>query len=937
MRRISLALAVVVLALGLATAPRHLQSLPAASPNFTHFESGQVHPVAMTPDNARLLVVNTPDGYLSVFSLTEDTIPRRQCEIAVGLEPVSVCALNDSIAWVVNQVSDDVSIVNLNLRHTVGTLRVGDEPGDVVFAAGKAYVSVGQEDAVKVYDPVSRALLSTIRTPGRVPRALARDGSGSRVYVTSLMAGNRTSVLSSSEVPTDSVPEDFDMPMDGSLPPAPHTGLIVQQQGNNWFDMYGNLWNSKAKYNVPDNDVSEIATATDAISRSFGGIGSTIFNVAVNPVGGNIAALGTEGRNLLRFEPRLSGYLVETNIGFVNFTSGLVTARKLNPHIDYDIVPGTQAEVDSAIGIPTGLAFTQDGQRCYVTSLANDKIALVNPSGGLLTTVKARIPCVAGPTGIVLDEARRHIYVVGRFHNQIQTLNMDTFQQSALWRIGYDPTPDAIVNGRKFFYGGFTSAHGDQSCATCHVFGDLDGLAWDLGDPFGSYVNPPVPNPLGLAGFHPMKGPMTTQTLRGMTNTEPLHWRGDRTNLGAFNNAFISLMGRGSVLPDSEMTAFSAFTMPLVDPPNPNQYLDRSFRDAPPGAPSAVRGRDFFFNTPVFSGRTCESCHSESNFGPGTNRQMVHRDTILEVQDLKVPQLRNLYRKGGFRDSVGATSARGFGYSHDGSDDNIFRFLHRPQFQFDPNPVTADEQRRDMAAYIVAFDTGMSPAVGFELTFDGTNGSDPTALGRVDTLKSQADLNYCDVIARGRVAGQPRGWWYLGGDLWRPDKAAESDVSTATMLALAGPGSELTVLGVPKGEGERRGLDRDNDGFLGGDEVAAGSDPGNPASTPANVGIEPGTPKPATFALRAVAPNPFRSFTDVTFTLGRPGRVDMVVYDVLGREVRAVARGQWFPAGNASLRWDGAGRDGRSAPAGMYFVRVKTEGAQWTRPVVRIW
>jgi hypothetical protein len=34
---------------------------------------------------------------------------------------------------------------------------------------------------------------------------------------------------------------------------------------------------------------------------------------------------------------------------------------------------------------------------------------------------------------------------------------------------------------------------------------------------------------------------MTTQTLRGMV--EPLHWRGDRGTMNAFNKAFVGLMG----------------------------------------------------------------------------------------------------------------------------------------------------------------------------------------------------------------------------------------------------------------------------------------------------------------------------------------------------------------------------------------------------------
>ena len=67
---------------------------------------------------------------------------------------------------------------------------------------------------------------------------------------------------------------------------------------------------------------------------------------------------------------------------------------------------------------------------------------------------------------------------------------------------------------------------------------------------------------------------------------------------------------------------------------------------------------------------------------------------------------------------------------------------------------------------------------------------------------------------------------------------------------------------------------------------------------------------------------------------GRPGRVEVTVYDVLGREARVVARGTWFAAGRHSVRWDGRRADGAQAGAGVYFVRVRTEGGQWTRPLL---
>jgi hypothetical protein len=481
------------------------------------------------------------------------------------------------------------------------------------------------------------------------------------------------------------------------------------------------------------------------------------------------------------------------------------------------------------------------------------------------------------------------------------------------------------VNGRRLFYAGSKSSHGDQSCATCHLFGDTDNLPWDLGDPSAAFTPPPVPNLLQLEGFDPEKGPMTTQTLRGLISTEPFHWRGDRQNLSAFNGAFASLLGK-TVLPDSQMTAFSAFVMPLAFPPNPNEFLNDSLPDAPPGVPSARRGRVFYLNATV-DGGTCASCHA---IPTGTNRLIIPDQALLADQDIKVPQLRNLYKKTGFRDAPGVNK-RGTGFLHDGSTDNIFDFLHFPLFNFGP-PVVADDNRRDVEAFLLAFDTGTAPAVGFQVTFDGT--SNPTGESQVDTMRTVYDNSRCDIVAKGRISGQPRGWVYVGSDQWAADKAAEVDLTTSQLLALAtDAGSAVTVTGVPKGSGTRIGIDRDRDGFFDGDELDAGSDPGDPASTPVMVGVPHGGPGSG-FALETVKPNPTRGPVEVVFSLGRAGRVDIEVYDVLGREARVIARNSWYEAGRQSVSWDGRRGDGNPAGTGIYFVRVRTEGGRWTRPVV---
>jgi hypothetical protein len=127
----------------------------------------------------------------------------------------------------------------------------------------------------------------------------------------------------------------------------------------------------------------------------------------------------------------------------------------------------------------------------------------------------------------------------------------------------YDPEPPAVADGRTHLYDGRSSTgHGSDnfSCASCHVFGHLDQLGWDLGDSSGSfaYLFPDLIDgqgsavDLGLPGMNPMKGPMTTQSLRGSADDLPLHWRGDRRFVHQFQGAFEGLNG-GSGITSAEM------------------------------------------------------------------------------------------------------------------------------------------------------------------------------------------------------------------------------------------------------------------------------------------------------------------------------------------------------------------------------------------------
>jgi len=104
-----------------------LSAAPAAA-SFVTFESGQVRPLALSPDGSQLFAVNTPDDRLEIFSVGSDGLTHTG-SVPVGLEPVAVAARTNGEVWVVNQLSDSVSILDVASAppHVLRTLLVGDE------------------------------------------------------------------------------------------------------------------------------------------------------------------------------------------------------------------------------------------------------------------------------------------------------------------------------------------------------------------------------------------------------------------------------------------------------------------------------------------------------------------------------------------------------------------------------------------------------------------------------------------------------------------------------------------------------------------------------------------------------------------------------------------------------------------------------------------
>ncbi len=299
-----------------------------------------------------------------------------------------------------------------------------------------------------------------------------------------------------------------------------------------------------------------------------------------------------------------------------------------------------------------------------------------------------------------------------------------------------------------------------------------------------------------------MKGPMTTQSLRGMANHGPMHWRGDRTggndnpsaqpNSGTFDEvaafkkfqgAFPNLLGRHRPLDDEDMEAFAAFILQVTYPPNPVRMLSNRL------TPDQQAGRDFFMNNVSdFTNRgTCASCHvidrhANEQFGvaaPGFFGTDGRYTFDGEAEGFKTPHLRNVYQKVGMfglprhpvfpsSDAFLGDQVRGFGFNHDGgSRRSSISSASPPTPGFNQSPTTpggfvpgpaGELQKRQVEDFQLAFDSNLAPIVGQQTTLTKRNGAVVGA--RINLLIDRAKAGECDLVAKSGSNSGEKGYFY---------------------------------------------------------------------------------------------------------------------------------------------------------------------------------
>ncbi len=780
-----------------------------------NFETSQVHPLALTPDGSTLLAVNTSANTLEVFSTVDDSLVLID-SIPVGHDPVSVRARTNNEVWVVNNISDSLSIIDLGLGAVIRTLQSDNEPADVVFAESqqRAFVSSGDKNRVLVF-----ALDNLDAEPQRIellmeePRALAISPDGSTVYVAAFESGNATTAISGrSSASANSGSQDIisrvDSPYAGQNP-VPNNGatfspaltagnpgassLVVRKDdAGRWMDDNSGDWSAFVSgpqaglsgrvvgWDMPDNDLAQIDTQTLAVSYTPG-----LMNInaalAVNPLDGRVAVVGTDATNEVRFQANLNGIFLQVLYAAVGGTQP-VDVGDLNPHLDYSLSTLPATERARAVGDPRGVVWAPDGSRFFVSGMGSNNIVSMAADGSRL----GRLEVGEGPTGIALNSDGTDGFVLNRFDGSVSRFDPSTLQLEETLAF-FDPTPESIKTGRPHLYNTHKgSGLGQMSCASCHVDARTDRLAWDLGEPDGA----------SNFNAHPMKGAMQTQSLVDIIRFPNLHWRGDRNEILDFNATFSLLQGAESQLNGEEIAELEVYLATLHFAPNPNRNLDNSLSTAvelPAGSfaatGNAVAGRAAL--------NSCIGCHSN-----GLNRS--NQSTAQFGQNFIPPAFHGFYKRLGYRPGSTSESLSGYGAFHDGADsfetatrsaDQLAALL---SFDGPDNDLSTVQARQDTHA-----------AVGHQLTFSDVGTAEQRDL--LSQMLVLADSVHLDFIAKRGGGSGRRGYLYLGAQLWQSDREGET-ITQGELLASADASHPVSFTLVVAGTGERLGLDKDLDG-----------------------------------------------------------------------------------------------------------------------------
>jgi YVTN family beta-propeller protein len=474
-----------------------------AAPAATRFAGPtSSQPLALTADDAFLVVANPDNNSVSFFDLRADK-NRKLAEVPVQSEPNGVVFLpNGRKAYVANTASGTVSVIPTNIANgSIGKptrhIAVGVEPYGLALTPNgtKLYVTNSRSGSVSVIDTATDTVTTTIFNAGPEPRGIAITNNGDAtdtdetVYVTQFLSLPIAGRIDGRDDAKSGHVTVISTATDARVGEA-----IVNPIADTGFNATGDA-------------LARIAPGDPANPANFvyttGAYPNQLNNAAIK---GNFVFLPSTGASPngpVRFDVNTQSLL-----SVIDRTSNLDTGRTINMHA----AVRHQTNPDKLfITQPWAIAFANASDAGFVVSAAGNHVVkvVVNAASGAAVvqsdpfdpTRVLQIKTGKNPRGIVVNSTDSRAYVMNYVSRDVSVLDLTTVPErlAATIQSASLPAPGSLAEriqiGKELYNTsigefdaapgtteaivGRMSANGWGSCAACHTpFGLSDNVVW---------------------------------------------------------------------------------------------------------------------------------------------------------------------------------------------------------------------------------------------------------------------------------------------------------------------------------------------------------------------------------------------------------------------------------------------------------------------------
>ncbi len=215
--------------------------------------------------------------------------------------------------------------------------------------------------------------------------------------------------------------------------------------------------------------------------------------------------------------------------------------------------------------------------------------------------VTARIPVGTNPRSLAISRDGRQLFVANRLDDCISVIDTETDQVLRSMPLGEPHPPDELVLGERLFHGAGRTFQNQFTCASCHPYGGVDCLQYDL-------------EPDGIG-----ENVLDNRSLRNVADTGPFKWTGTNPDIATqCGSRTAKWIVRTGWLDATDVVRLVDYihSIPALE----NPYL------TPEGSLTPVqrRGKKLFERTTMNDGQPiperdqCHFCHSGPHF---TNQQ----------------------------------------------------------------------------------------------------------------------------------------------------------------------------------------------------------------------------------------------------------------------------------------------------------------------------